>query len=256
MADLSKFFLIFSGCSALEESEEIIVTIKEEDEEETPDEENETYEAEEEEIYEGEEEMNEERNDEMTEEGDDEMNERYHPPVSCSYCSHLFYSEANLHDHLSICHIFKCDHCPLTFRREIHLIRHVQSRHGDPTERSMKAKEPRQKKKGGQRLVCRHCSKEFAAPSHLQLHERTHTLEKPFQCADCAKCFAAKHNLTVHARIHSGKSKVYACRFPPCERQVIFWLKKYDGMLYQLCCGSGSNFDPYLFTIQKLPVHR
>jgi KRAB domain-containing zinc finger protein len=123
--------------------------------------------------------------------------------ICCPYCSSLFSSQSSLHEHQKICHNYRCDHCPLTFLREIHLIRHVKSSH---------------KEKLRRRLECDYCDKTFVAPCHLQQHERIHTKERPYECAVCLKRFAAKHNLTVHARIHNGSSLVYPCRFPPCHR--------------------------------------
>ena len=45
---------------------------------------------------------------------------------------------------------------------------------------------------------------------YIQLHERTHTQEKPFHCEHCNKKFALKAHLTRHLRIHSGE-RPYSC---------------------------------------------
>ncbi|CAI9565214.1 unnamed protein product [Staurois parvus] len=68
--------------------------------------------------------------------------------------------------------------------------------------------------------ICPTCTKNFSSASALQIHERTHTGEKPFACTICGRAFTTKGNLKVHVGTHMWNNSARRGRRLSVDNQI------------------------------------
>ncbi|XP_068120371.1 sal-like protein 4 isoform X2 [Hyperolius riggenbachi] len=68
--------------------------------------------------------------------------------------------------------------------------------------------------------ICHTCNKNFSSASALQIHERTHTGEKPFACTICGRAFTTKGNLKVHVGTHMWNNSARRGRRLSVDNQI------------------------------------
>ncbi|XP_023563802.1 zinc finger protein 709-like [Octodon degus] len=64
---------------------------------------------------------------------------------------------------------------------------------------------------GEKPYACKQCGKAFSTQSSCKAHERLHTDEKPYVCKQCGKAFSIQSHYKVHERLHTGE-KPYVCK--------------------------------------------
>uniref|UniRef100_A0AAV2MB98 C2H2-type domain-containing protein n=1 Tax=Knipowitschia caucasica TaxID=637954 RepID=A0AAV2MB98_KNICA len=152
----------------------------------------------------------------------------------CLVCGKSFYSESNLHQHLtSAAHLrneqnsveelpeggasFKCVKCTERFENEHELFLHIKEKHEDllrevnkyVLEDTEQINREREENKGN---VCKYCGKVCKSTNSMAFlaHIRTHTGSKPFMCKICNFATAQLGDARNHVKRHLGMRE-YKC---------------------------------------------
>ncbi|KAM3955415.1 uncharacterized protein ACR2FA_010686 [Aphomia sociella] len=124
----------------------------------------------------------------------------------CSECPKRFKYPHSLAKHRDT-HLEKthaCQECPKKFGSQALLKMH------------MKCHERAQR---GATFRCTYCGKGFFESYNLQVHERTHRNERPFQCDICNTSFGTNSSLKRHIKVSHSTSKPHVCS--TCHRSFV-----------------------------------
>ncbi|XP_064801428.1 zinc finger protein 407-like [Oncorhynchus masou masou] len=152
----------------------------------------------------------------------------------CMLCGKSFYTESNLHQHLtSAAHLrneqasieelpeggatFKCVKCTDPFETEQELFVHIKEKHEELLREVNKyvledTEQINREREENQGSVCKHCGKVCKSSNSMAFlaHIRTHTGSKPFKCKICNFATAQLGDARNHVKRHLGMRE-YKC---------------------------------------------
>ncbi|XP_050540127.1 gastrula zinc finger protein XlCGF42.1-like [Daktulosphaira vitifoliae] len=150
---------------------------------------------------------------------------------SCTICKTEFKSKKNCFYHITcdgntIKKILICQMCNKTFKVQSHLDYHLLTHSGKKPYKCTDCEKCffTKSKMIEHRIVhsvrshfCSICSKGFKRKRSLEIHLKTHVIEKPFQCITCSKYFKNKQCLKKHLIRKHSDIKAYSCDI--CKRK-------------------------------------
>ncbi|KAF1967035.1 zinc finger protein-like protein OZF [Bimuria novae-zelandiae CBS 107.79] len=71
---------------------------------------------------------------------------------------------------------------------------------------------------GDKPFECKTCGQSFSQLGNLKTHERRHTGERPYNCEICGKAFAQRGNVRAHKIVHQ-QIKPFTCKLDQCGKQ-------------------------------------
>ncbi|VDK79047.1 unnamed protein product [Litomosoides sigmodontis] len=144
-------------------------------------------------------------------------------PYQCPICTKCFARQVNFNIHMKLHESgrrYFCSLCGKWFRTQILMSEHQQKcfalMNGLPvvTDRPL-------------RYRCYYCEKMFHHRRDKNIHERTHTGERPYTCGYCSKGFTQSQALTIHIRSHTGE-RPFSCSICRKEFRDSSALRKHE----------------------------
>nr|ADT65175.1 zinc finger protein-like protein [Meleagris gallopavo] len=110
---------------------------------------------------------------------------------------------------------------------------------------------------GDKPFKCPKCEKSFRSSSQLDYHQRIHSEDRPYKCPECEKGFRSSSNLLIHERIHTGE-RPFKCS--ECSKgfkrrsHLVIHQRVHTGERPYKCpeCGKGYKTSSHLMTHQRI----